>query len=202
MADLGSADDGSERTLRLADGALQVVELLLEKEAGNGRREELGDTSSGGVSAVSSSEGIVYIHVEGSSKLLGEVLVVLLLLRVEANILKKAVLAILEVVDDTRGLLANAILGHSAGLGKELSKASTAGSERVLVLRTALGAAKMGRDCDTGAVVEEVLDGRHRGTDAGVIGNLLSIQRNVEVAADQNLQNCAVRSCDKKGKCS
>jgi hypothetical protein len=44
-------------------------------------------------SPVGGTEGIVNVHVERSSELLGELLVVLLLLRVETNVLKEANLA-------------------------------------------------------------------------------------------------------------
>jgi hypothetical protein len=67
---LGAADNGSEGALGLADGTLEVVELLLQEEARNRRREELGHTGGGGVSAVGSAEGIVNVHVEGGRELL------------------------------------------------------------------------------------------------------------------------------------
>eukprot|EP00961_Rhodomonas_salina_P007964 107976-Rhodomonas_salina.1 len=47
-AHLGATDDGSEGALGLVDGAREVVELLLEEEAGNRRGQELGHTGRGG----------------------------------------------------------------------------------------------------------------------------------------------------------
>jgi hypothetical protein len=49
------------------------------------------------LSPVRGTEGIVNVHVEGSSELLGELLVVLLLLGVETNVLEKANLAARQV---------------------------------------------------------------------------------------------------------
>jgi hypothetical protein len=68
-----------------------------------------------------------------------------------------------------------------------LGEASSAGAEGVLVLETSLGPAKVRRDGNTGAVVEQVLDGGDGSPDTGVIGNLLAIKGNVEIAADENL---------------
>jgi hypothetical protein len=93
----------------------------------------------------------------------------------------------LQVLDDLGSLLADAVLSHHAGLANELRKAASTGSERVLVLRATLGTAEMRRNSNASAVVEEVLDGGNRGTDASVIGDCLAIQGHVEVAADENL---------------
>ena len=60
-AHLGAADDGREGTLGIADGAVQVVELLLEEESGDGGLEELGDAGSRGVGAVRRAESIVNV---------------------------------------------------------------------------------------------------------------------------------------------
>ena len=78
---------------------LQVVELLLEEEAGDGRGEELGDAGGRGVGTMGSAEGVIDVHVERGSELLGELLVVLLLLGIEAHVLEEAVLAVLSDVD-------------------------------------------------------------------------------------------------------
>jgi hypothetical protein len=54
--------------------------------------------------------------------------------------------------------------------------------------------AKMGRDSDAGAVVKEVLDGGDGSPDTGVIGDLLAIEGDVKIAADENLW-ANVRNC-------
>lgn len=70
---LGATDDGGEGPLGLLDGACEVVELLLEEEAGHGGGEELGHTLGGAVGAVGGSEGVVDEEVERPRELLGEV---------------------------------------------------------------------------------------------------------------------------------
>ena len=104
------------------------------------RREELGDAGGGGVSTVGSAEGIIDVHVERRSQLLGEGLqrevlektitikciaevhlVVLLLLGVEAHVLKQEALAILEVVHHLAGLLTDAVLGDLNVLDSQTS---------------------------------------------------------------------------------
>lgn len=69
---LGASDDGGEGPGGDLDGSLKVVELLLEEEAGDGRREELGHTLGGAVGAVGGAEGVVDEQVERSGELLSE----------------------------------------------------------------------------------------------------------------------------------
>lgn len=70
---LGASHDGGEGPLGLLHGALKVVELLLQQEAGHGRGEELGHTLGGPVGAVGGPEGVVHEQVERRGQLLGEV---------------------------------------------------------------------------------------------------------------------------------
>lgn len=70
---LGATHDGGEGALGLLDGALKVVELLLQQEAGHGGRQELGHALGRAVCAVSGAEGVVHEQVERRGELLGEV---------------------------------------------------------------------------------------------------------------------------------
>lgn len=72
---LGATDDGGEGPLGLLHGAREVVELLLQKEPGHGRREELRHALGGAVGAVRGTEGVVDEEVERRSELLREVCV-------------------------------------------------------------------------------------------------------------------------------
>mmetsp|Transcript_2844 Transcript_2844/g.6236 ORF Transcript_2844/g.6236 Transcript_2844/m.6236 type:complete len:286 (+) Transcript_2844:1154-2011(+) len=75
---LGATHNGHEGLLGVLDSTVQVVQLLLQQEAGHSRLQELGHTLSGGVGAVSSTEGVVDVQVSVGSQLLAELGIVLL----------------------------------------------------------------------------------------------------------------------------
>ena len=87
---LGTADDGAKRALRVGDGTVEVVELLLEQETGDVGLAVLGHTFRGGVRAVRGTEGVVDEDGGGARELLREGRFVLLLLLVEASVLEQA----------------------------------------------------------------------------------------------------------------
>jgi hypothetical protein len=68
-----------------------------------------------------------------------------------------------------------------------LSEAGSARAKGVLVLEASLGPAKVRGDSNTGALVKQVLNGGDGSPDTGVISDGLAIQRNVEVATDEDL---------------
>jgi hypothetical protein len=65
---------------------LDIIFCLTE-ETSDGGLEELSHASGGAVGAVSGTESIVNVHVEGSGELLGELLVVLLLCQVQSSVI-------------------------------------------------------------------------------------------------------------------
>ena len=76
----------------------EVRDLLLHQEAGVGRAE-LRDPDGRGVRAVRGPEGVVHVDVAVGGERLGELRVVLLLLRVEAEVLEEQHLAVAEAPD-------------------------------------------------------------------------------------------------------
>ena len=48
-------------------------------------------------------------------------------------------------------------------------------------------------DSNTGALLEEVLDGGNRSSDTGVISDVLALEGHVEVATDQHLKGVGFR---------
>ena len=74
-----------------------------------------------------------FAQVERGGELLGEILVVLLLLGIEAHILEEQRLPILEGVHGRGGLIADAVLGDLDLLAEQLSQALGNGSEGVPV---------------------------------------------------------------------
>ena len=184
--DLGSTDDGGHGLLAAGDGTIEVLDLLGEEVAGDGGGEELGHTLSGGVGTVGGTEGIVDEEVEGSGELLDEGLLVLGLLLVEAGVLEHEDISLLGGIDHGLDLVTDAVGGELDVLAEELSHALGGGAEGELVLGT-IGAAQVGADGDDGALGLEVLDGGDGGTDAGVIGDLLAVKGDVDVATDKDL---------------
>ena len=186
--DLGATDDGSEGALGLVDGTLEVVELLLEKVAGDGGLEVGGDTLGGAVGAVSSAEGVVDVEISVGGELLGELSVVLLLLGVEANVLEENDVTVGHLGDGLTDRDANAVRDKLNGLAKELGKTRGDGGKGELGLVATLGAAKVGGEEDLGTLGGEVLDGGDSTADTGIIGDLSStlLKRHVEVNTNQD----------------
>mmetsp|Transcript_56328 Transcript_56328/g.155511 ORF Transcript_56328/g.155511 Transcript_56328/m.155511 type:complete len:454 (+) Transcript_56328:206-1567(+) len=185
--DLGAADDGSKRLLAVRDGAVKELKLLGKEEARNRRGEELGHALGRGVGAVGGAERVVDEKVERSRELLDEAGLVLLLLLVEAGVLKDDELALVHAVDQGLGLVANAVAGELDLGANVLGHALGARGKRELVLRAVLRAAKVRAGGDLGTSVEKVLQGRDRRADAGVVGDGLAVKRDVKVAADKDL---------------
>mmetsp|Transcript_13005 Transcript_13005/g.22029 ORF Transcript_13005/g.22029 Transcript_13005/m.22029 type:complete len:479 (+) Transcript_13005:86-1522(+) len=183
---LGPAHDRAEGALGLQHGALQVVQLLLEEEAGHGRLQELGHALGGGVRAVGGPEGVVDVEVRVGRELLGEVCAVLLLLGVEAHVLQEQHGAVLHARDGLLHVRADTVVDLDDIAREVLLEASHDGGQAEL-LGHALGAAQVGGDQDLGAVVDEVLDGRDGTTDAGVVGDVLGlVHGHVEVATHEH----------------
>mmetsp|Transcript_20964 Transcript_20964/g.51867 ORF Transcript_20964/g.51867 Transcript_20964/m.51867 type:complete len:365 (+) Transcript_20964:135-1229(+) len=114
---LGAAHNGAEGALRVGHRAVEVVQLLLQQKARDGRGEELGDARGGGVRAVRGAEGVVDVQVSVLGQLLGEVLSVLLLVFVESDVLQEGDRAVVHGGDGCLHSVAHAVvdLGHRAG---------------------------------------------------------------------------------------
>jgi len=158
----------------------------LEEETGNRGLEELGDTGGRAVGAVSSAEGVVDEEISVGGELGGEVLVVLLLLGVEADVLEENNVTVLHFSHCLSDRDTNAIRDKGDGLAEELSEARGDGREGVLGLVSTLGAAQVGREEDLGTLGGQVLDGGDGTTDAGIISDLSLLERNVEVGTNEN----------------
>ena len=83
-------------------------------------------------------------QVVGSGELLGELLDVLLLLLLEADVLEEDDITVLHAVDHALDLVADAVGGHLDLLAEELGEAAGAGGEGELVLGTVLGTTQVG----------------------------------------------------------
>ena len=165
---------------------LEVVQLLLEKESGDGRGQISSDTLSGAVGAVSSAEGVVDEDVGVGSKLLCEGLVVLLLLRVETNILEENDISLLHGSYGSGDGLTDAVRHKSHRLAKELCKTRGDGGKREFCLEATFRSAQVGRKDDLGALAGQVFDGGDSTSDTGIISDNSLLKGDVKVSADED----------------
>ena len=87
-ADLGPAEHGDERPLRLVERLAEVAELLLHQEAGHGRLEQPRDRLGAGVRPVRGAERVVHVEIAQRGEALGEAGVVGLLAGIEPRVLR------------------------------------------------------------------------------------------------------------------
>jgi hypothetical protein len=184
---LGSTNDGSHWLLSVRDGTVKVFELLGKEESRDRWAQVLGNTLSGGMGTVGSSESIVDEHVERSGELLDEFSIVLLLFLVEAGVLEHENGTLSGTVDGSLDVSTDAVTEEGDISTEELTHAGSARSKGELVLRTILRAAQVGANGDDGTLRLQVLDGRNGGADTGVIGDGLSVKRNVDITTDEDL---------------
>lgn len=184
--DLGSSDDSNHRLLSVGDGSIKVFKFLGQKESGDGRLQELGDTLGGRVGTVSSSESIVDEKVERSGKLLNESRLVLGLFLVESSVFEHDDITFLGFLDNLGNFISDAVRGKSDFLVEELSHAFGARGKRELVFLS-VRASQVRADGDDGTLALQELDGRDTGSDTSIIGDGLSVERNVDIATNQDL---------------
>lgn len=185
--DLGSTHDGGHWLLSVLDSSVEVFKFLGKKESRHGRLEELGHTLSRGVGTVGGTEGIVNVKVEGSGKLLNERCFVLLFFLVKTSVFKHDDISFLGGINDLLGFLPDAVLGKGDRFSKKLTHALGTGGKGELVLGTILRASQVRADSDDGTLLRQVFDGGDGRADTGVVGDLLSVKRDVDIATDQDL---------------
>ena len=184
--DLGSSNNGNHRLFSVGYCSIKVFKLLSKKESRNRGLEELGDTLSGGVGTVSSSESIVDEKVERSGELLDESGLVLGLFLVESSVFEHDHSTFLGLANNLGNLFSDAVRGKSDILSEELGHALGARSKGELVFLS-VRASQVGADSDNGTLLLQELDGRDTGSDTGIIGDGLSVKRNVDIATNQDL---------------
>ena len=139
------------------------------------------------MSPVSGAERIVHIDVRHGSQLLGESGIVLLLFLVEADVLEKHDLAGLQSRGFGLGVLADDVGSHDDIHAQQLRQPHGHRSQGVFHVELALGTAQVRAGNDGSAIVQQVFQGLDGFPDALVVGDFAVGQRNVEVAAYQDL---------------
>ena len=185
VADLRSAEDRRERPLRVLEEPAQDADLALHQEARVGRQEP-GDPDRRGVGPMGRPERVVHEDVGVRRERLGELRVVLLLLRVEAEVLEEDRLARPHPLDGVLGADPERVAGHGHVPPQELAQALADRPQPEPVLDLAVGPAEVAGEDDLRARAEERRDRRQGGPDARVVGDLAVGERDVEVDADED----------------
>jgi hypothetical protein len=86
VADLGAAEDGDERLLRMTERFAQILEFFFHQQAGGVLFHEMGDALGGGMGTVSGSESVVHVIVAELGEVAGELGIVGFFFGVEAEI--------------------------------------------------------------------------------------------------------------------
>jgi hypothetical protein len=184
--DLGAADHRCNRALRRFQRLAQRFQLGLHQPAGRGR-QQMGDRLDRGMGAVRAGEGVIHVEVAELGQALGELRVVGLFLLVVAQVLQKRDLAILERCHHFLGFGPDAIGGEGDTLAAQrLADFGSQALQRIFRVRLALRAAEMGHQHHLGAAVEQLFQGRRQALDAGGVGYLAVLRRDVQVGADQH----------------
>ena len=213
IADLCAAEHGDERALGIVERLAHDLKLLGNKETGHGGKIRR-YARSGGVGAVHRAERVGDVQLRHRGKGLGELGVVLGLARFKTGVFKQHDLAALERRGLGLGVHADDVVREDDILAQKLGQALGDGRKRQLVeglfplllgqrrgvlalfgllfhplVKLGLGLAEVGAGDDRRAVVEQIPDGRQRGHDALIRGDLagLLVLGHVEIAAQQHL---------------
>ena len=136
---------------------------------------------------MSGTKGVEHEDVAVGSEGLGDLGIILLLALVKADVLEHEDLARLEGLDGGSGLLAVGVVDEGHVQAGELGELGGDGLEGELGLEAgAVRAAEVAHEDDAGVVLDQVVDGRQGGLDAGGVANDAVLDRHVEVNADED----------------
>ena len=158
VADLFAAEYCDEGTVRILERLAHEAELLLDEEAAYGG-QIIGYARGGSMGAVHGAERVGNVDIGIGSELLCEFGIVLLLLGMEAQILKKHYLALLERLDLRLRVFAdNVVRENHVNVGQELLKPVRHGLKAHFGNELALGTSEMRAEDDLCAALYKVFD--------------------------------------------
>ncbi len=168
VRDLRAAEDGDERPLGRSQRLAEVFDFVGHQESGSRLGHVVHDALGRGVRAVRRPERIVDVHVGQARERLGERRIVLLFLRVEAQVLEQDDAA--AVGRDHVGRRGpDAVRRERDRPVEQRGQMIGDGLQRELRIGLALGASEVRREDDRGALIERVGDGRQRRPDPRVV---------------------------------
>ena len=189
ISNLCAAKNRDKRALRIVDSIAEILDFLLHQIADNTvTLDILCDTDIGAMCSVSSTKSVIDKDICQGSKLLGELLPVLGLLCSVASILKQNHIPVLHRLNSSLCVRADNVIVRCKlyFLSEQLAQACSNRSQGKLRIRDSLRFSKMRAKDNPSAVCNQLLDRRKCCYQTVLIRDLAILQRNVEVAADQN----------------
>ena len=181
VGDLGASENGPDRTLRLVEDAAERRKLPRHEQSRHRRAQVAGDGLDRGVRAMGGGERVVDVDLGQSGQGLGERRVVLLLFRMEAQVLEHQELTRPEGMRRRLDLGPDAVRRQRHGPTEELGESRRRGRERVLGIGLALGAPEMGGEDHRRPGLETVTNRRQGRGDPRVVGDARAVEGDVEV---------------------
>ena len=138
--------------------------------------------------SVGRTECVAYIVIAKIGKFLAESLAVLGLFgTTETGVLKKNNLTGLHLGNSLRGSLTGyVVIGNKLnGLTELLGKTLCNRCKALVLVGAVLYLSEMGAKDNLSAVIKELVDGRKRSNDTGIVGDYAALKRNVEITANQ-----------------
>jgi hypothetical protein len=163
-----------------------MLELGAEQVAGRGARDEGHHAGRGSMRAVGRAKGVVHVDVGEGSELLGEGRVVLLLLRVEAQVLEQQDLAVAELRDGRLRLRADRGLAERHRTCERLGQALRYRAKGELRLPLPLRPPEVRAERHPRPAGKQPPQAAERCLDPRVVGHAPVPQRHVQVGTDQH----------------
>ena len=192
VGDLGASENGPDRTLRLVEDAAERRQLPRHEQSRHRRAQVPGDGLDRGVRAVGGGERVVDVDLGQSGQGLGECRVVVLLFRMEAQVLEHQELARPEGVGRRLDLGSDAVRRQRHGLTEELGESRRRGPERVLGIGLALGAPEMRGEDHRRPGIEAMTNRRQGRGNPRVVGDARAVERDIEVHPKKDPLICKV----------
>ncbi|MNV52044.1 hypothetical protein D3C71_1441170 [compost metagenome] len=182
VLNLGTADDGSERTLRVRKSFAQYGQFLLHQKTGYSR-QEVSDTFSRSMRTVSRAERVIYEQVSQFSELLSQFRIVLFFTRIETDILKHKHIAIVQFSDLRFNSFADSFISFGYRLAEQLGQTFSCTGKAHRINELTLRTAHVAGQNDLCTVLNQVFNRWKCFADAGIIGDLTVFHWHVEIYA-------------------
>ncbi len=164
----------------------QPLQLALDQEARD-CRQQLGDSLGGGVGAVGGAEGVHDKYVRQAGEPGREFGIVLLFLGMEAAVFQQGYAALRKLLEPDLDLRPDTVVELHDVHAQELAEPRGDRIHAQSVVGAILGTPQV-RDKDDPAArgLAQVINGRQRRADAGVVDDLAVLERDVEVDAHEH----------------